>query len=589
MEEINVAVGLEACQPQLTVNEKRNMNTEAQQKAIESTHPRILCISGPGSGKTHTLISRIQRLIESGVPAKKIVAITFTNAAANEMKERLDNLLVPFDGRDNSLGFCGTLHAFMLRVIQLDPIKLGFRPGLSVIDEVTTDLILAQVTAEMAWKGSMTTLAKQVAAGAVCNSENYGAPLTKVELVAAAFFQKLREENLCTFDMVLYYGLKAATDGRLAGLYDFLFCDELQDSTDEDAMIYQMLPIPNKFFVGDPDQSIFGFRGGNVMNINAMGSSAEYETILLETNFRSGQRICDAAQRLIEHNKIRLAKKTHSATPEADDEVILLHSGKLASAEEERRAVLIWIKLQPHNDFEEIAVLCRTNAMAAEFAKSLSDAGLPVRKKAAHDLPLDFNRAKIFLAMLANPNNDRLAFLAIRESKGEAVATKVQRDALNEFKTINQIALKLPAEMTAEDALEKLNEMGVSRESVLTIREMWQQLPAGASLSELIMAIAREQSASKEEGEGITVITYHAAKGREFDIVFLPGFEQGILPRMKSGQLEDVEGDRRLAYVGITRARKAVILSWAGMRKPKWGEPTAMKPSQFLREMGLEP
>lgn len=232
------------------------MNTttlnDGQQAAIHSDSPLILCLAGPGSGKTRTLVERVKRLILDGVNPREVVCISFTNAAAIELKSRLGF----------NVGFCGTLHAFLLTIIQEHWEELGYRSAkLTVIDSEQADEMLDRCASELKYRGPK----KDVLAA--LNEKAVRTRQSLAQLVALKYVMELMANGLMSFDMILTEGLRLFDQDRFSLPFTHLFVDEVQDLTDIEYELCMKCPVQNRYLTGDPDQSIFGFKGGNVNHI----------------------------------------------------------------------------------------------------------------------------------------------------------------------------------------------------------------------------------------------------------------------------------------------------------------------------------
>jgi len=541
-----------------------------QELVVNSRETLIVVEAAAGSGKSRVLVERIARLVESDVAPSKIVVITFTNQAANVLKERLASRL----GKDITLGCCSTLHSFMLRVIK----RWGGQDnaGFAVIDSEQTKALLQDAIDETRYKGSLEALEDTVESYDLTKQR---LTMSKTEIAAASFFGSLARQNVLTFDMMLTRGLEVLRTLQ-EWPYDWLFVDEFQDSGKADGEIYEAMPCPNKFFVGDMRQSIYAFRGVNSDNLDRMRWQAGTGRFTLTSNYRSAEVICQAANRLISHSANEGDLPFMLAANEGEGKITLLQS---TTAEREIVDVADWVQENPSDD---VAVLLRTNFLVQQWADGLENYGVPVRRRKPPAFPHDWLKAKTFLSFLANPENDRLAFAAISLSRGPEVASEVRRTALKELTSINQVATNLPGNQSLAEVMARLPAMGISQESMLMLEELRAGLESDARPEDLIFQIGLESFGGKEEGQGILVTTYHSMKGREADTVILPAFEQGIIP---SGKSPDVEEERRLAYVGMTRAKRRLVISHAEKRRPRFGgrEHVLTLPSQFLNESGL--
>ncbi len=568
-------------------------------------------VAGPGSGKTATTVQRIRRLIDGGVSPAKIVAMTFTNAGARELEDRLalgnEVDYVPYQIR---LGYSGTLHGFALKMLKTYGTAIGYGERLALIgEEAVADLIESKAKT----LGCKTPLKKllelkgKITTGPIFKEER----LTDTERVLLSYHAELRESGLVDFDTILTEFHRMICVDVVAQVristFTHLFVDERQDSAKIDCDIYRMLPIANKFQVGDPDQSIYAFRGGRPDLMVEACRRAEL-AIVLEANFRSHAEICDAANALIEHNVERIHKATVSvkgpggrvdvlpAAMNEGAEVAEVVGKVLYSQHPIAVPVMVAITGEPHTPLNEIAILARNNIELVAFREQLKANGIPVAEEAKADLPTDWALAKSLIELLVKPENDALAYFYmiaghLAEGKSDNEARGVARDAklaaARLGKSINAHVLFFPTNLTIDGATQFLA-ADLSRETMMRIATIIRRLPAGSDLLQLALAMAQDQGEQTAAVEGITVCTIHASKGREFDVVFLVGFEDEILPgNRKSDGPAQVEEARRLAYVGVTRARKQLFISYSLNRKTSWGAIEAHKPSRFIKEMGL--
>lgn len=535
----------------------------AQLQAINSDHPRILTIAGPGSGKTRVLIERINRLCSTGTDPARIVAITYTNSAADEMRSRLEH--------SSDIGFVGTLHSFMLRLVQQNANALGYSsPRLAVLSETQADELLERCATEVHYTGTKKDLAAAVASRVVA--------YTPAVLAACRFQNALRRNSLVTFDTLLADGLRLCRTENAIGFldYDHLLVDEYQDACDLHAGIYRSLRIPNFFAVGDPDQSIFGFLGSNVSNIVELANDPEFEVIHLEANYRCGQAICDAANNLIGHNQGRVEKATVSATGSTGDVDVSAFMNEQA----ERRAITAKL-LGSYSDLS-CAVLLRSNILVDEWVNALEYAGIPIARRIDSTMPEDWAFVRQAVALMVDPSNQWLAQQYLSSQFGHEHAEKLRLAATAAGKPLE--VAEIPAGLQISRYGLTLAQIGASPESIELVETAVDTLPPDSTGSDLLLAISQTDE-SQEVGDGVWVGTYHGAKGREFDAVFLPCCEQEIIPG--TGKNRSLEEERRLFYVGLTRARHQVTISYARERKPAYGRPKPVPatPSQFISEI----
>jgi DNA helicase-2/ATP-dependent DNA helicase PcrA len=582
--------------------------TVAQRAAIESSAPEILAVAGPGSGKTATLVSRIRRLVLDGVAPEKIVVLTFTNAGANELRERIVDAVKAERDLDSSaedpepeeLGFAGTLHSFALRMLREHGAAIGYGPRLSLISpESSRDLLAAKARALAGKRPPALSRLLELKTALPGRIVPPGSPerFDLAETIVRAFFAEMRVAGLLDYDMLLdefLALLEGAAGLEIAAKFTHLFVDEVQDSARIDWRIYRAFPAAAKFLVGDPDQGIYGFRGGRVDEMVGASLSPNVETLALEANFRSRPEICVAAQRLIANNFSRIAKETRSAR-DRGGRVVLLPAAITDGEEIAIVARTIRDLSINHGSvpFEEIAVLARTNAIADQFRKGLPGAGVPVVTFKRSEFPPDFKLARAFVELCVDPDNDALAsFYLIARAEHNGTPPDVARAQVHAArlkatatgKTLNETTLQFTRISQPSILLEALAGFAC-RETRAIAAEQFQQLPRGAGVLDLALALAQIREFSSEEGEGVRVLTMHGSKGREFDAVFVVGFEDEAIPGRVEGS--EIEEERRLAYVAATRAREFLAFSHAQSRSSQWARNAPRTPSRFLAELGL--
>ena len=582
---------------------KLEEHTPAQQEAITTKAPSVLVVAGPGSGKTATTVARIKHLIDDGVPPERIAAITFTNAAAKEMHKRLEQCEIcggagwytdgptedpqqvqcPCTSR-GTLGHCGTLHSFALKMLKRFGAAKGYGERMAIISPESAQDLLMTKAQTVGCKLKIDDLMKLKAKGMPSRLQR----MDLGQLAVASYYQDLRDAGIVDFDILLteFADMLAEDANFLKHDYDYLFVDEVQDSGPVDWQIYQLLPIANKFYVGDPDQAIYGFRGGDLNGMLWMAKQPDTAVIKLEQNFRSNEEICQCAQNLIEHNCGRIAKQTISAKG---------RGGMIsASAPAENEGHELSIIINGLRDYlataerVDAAVLCRTNAIAYYLQQNLEAAGLPVIKRQRSSLPKDWPVLRSLIELVSNPDNDSLAFfylVQLYQSKGASPkdaresAAAVRKAANAVGKTINQANLNIHS-TRINDALAP-----ISNESRMLLGHIIRTIDIEDPLA-LALAVANYHDDVNEEKQvdGIHVLTIHASKGREFDAVFLAGWEDEIIPG-RAHNTSSIEEERRLAYVAVTRARKLVQITNARSRTTPWGSIAQHTPSRFIEEM----
>lgn len=562
---------------------KANIQLDPQQQAaVEQDSRHIMCIAGPGSGKTRTLTERVRRAVDRGVPPGNIAVVTFTNAGAGEFRRRLDPIRP---------GFCGTLHSLMLTLLRQHGARYGMHVS-GVLDDHLRETAMEEVFNKLKLNPSQRTEAELL-----CSSSRYSeptsGPLRLPELAAVAYFRHTTRSGLVDFDMVLHLGRKLlkAIDPVLIP-FTHLFCDEVQDSAEVDWDIYHALPCESKFMVGDPDQSIYRFRGAAPNRLTDI--PATYETLLLELNYRSVPGICATANRLIAHNTKRvekLIKAVRSPVPEL--EPVVFCQKPHAAAEMYYVLQQITASLPTNEDGQvrqTVAVLARTNQIARQFADFIEAAGITVGRQKPPVMPTDWRRTRTILSALAAPDSDEavLAYVACTQGKEEAAV--VQKTAVRAMTSVDDVLKnKFSNPPRGREAWEILStEFDVSAASCSLVKKLaggedlpWAELSARVALTGVPEASPVGQ---------VYVGTIHSAKGREWETVFLVGCEDELMPAS-----EDIEEERRLLFVGVTRAMNQLFVTWSAERNQYRGPnvppgpPLKQTPSRFLKELNYQP
>ena len=536
----------------------------AAQMAVEARWPVILVSAGPGSGKTSTIIARTIQLIKSGVRPEAIALVTFSCAAAAEMRNRLADLGC------KGLGYVGTLHALALRIA-----RAAEQEDLIPIDQQEAEQLLMQAAANAGIKVSKTALIEA--------AKSDQTSVTAAGVAVTMWRNYLRRNSLITFDDMLKRALAALKEPnehvrRLIAWTDLLV-DEYQDSSAIDDEIYSALPVPNKFFVGDIDQCIYTFRGADagVMLRRARSTQPEAAVINLSVNHRSDGMICWAANNLIAHNKIRIPQKTLSESGERGIAIAVRHANEFDETRwlaQELRAQLAAGK--------SCAVLVRTNHLVGLMAEQLRSFGVQVAQRKRVDLPEDWTVAMLLARAVECPTNDYAALSFLETCHGIERASEIQTRALAAGRNLAEFA-----GLTAQKPADLLTLMASFNLSPRSIELARTAVESSETFADCITALREVGTSVETEGSGAVVSTIHAAKGHEYDCVYMPAFEDQIIPGTAGD--EDLEEERRVAYVGITRARNELYISFACERTSHWPPrtPAKVEPSRFLAETGL--
>lgn len=571
------------------------MNLDPSQSAVAaSKRPHLLVVAGPGSGKTRTLIATLGALIESGVNPAGIALVTYTNAAADEIVARIRSEgILPEDRRPRH---AGTLHGLILRTLQRHGRRIGLPGDLAVMSEAAEEELVGRVIADLRVRVPRKKVDEAMKEGPLAISQKAadGYHLTEAELAAAQAFRRMIESGLLTFDLILALGnqllLAMAAGGENPGEVlgiTHLLVDEFQDASPLDASIYRALAPEWSLFVGDPDQSIFGFRGADVRQI--VEEARRREVHLLELNYRSTWNICRAAQGLIARNRGRVDKVTRPADETREGRSV---RSVFRIEGQERAAIIREVNglieggLPPN----EIALLLRTNWLVGEWAKALEAVGIPVVKRVVAAPPAGWEDAMRLLTLLSCPDNDFLAEWFLERRDGRATADRERKKALASLRSINSTTLGLPRIVDLWEgpgitrALSELALAGIDREAVSKIEETaFAAARSVDTLPDLILRLRGVGVVGEEEGEvaGVTVTTYHSAKGREWEVVFMPSFDgEGVAA---------TEEERRLVFVAMTRPKSGLAVTSALVRSGKFTRnPEPVKPHPFDGEIDLE-
>ncbi len=618
-----------------------------QREAVETCDVPLLVLAGAGSGKTRVITEKIAHLIARRQLAPgKIAAITFTNKAAREMRERVAKL-VPAEAAQ-ALTVC-TFHALGLKFLHIEHERAGLRRNFSVLDAddsgaLIKELAPAGIKPDALW--ALRNLVSQAKNAGLSPEEAAEAARGGRELEAAGIYaryqQRLAAYNAVDFDDLIRLPLRvldADAEAR-AGWQErlrYLLVDEYQDTNDAQYRLLKHLAGPRGAFtcVGDDDQSIYAWRGANPENIDQLG--ADYpalKIIKLEQNYRCAKRILRAANTLIANNPHLHAKKLWSELPDGPPIRVLECTD--ADHEAERIASIAAHLAEKHTArWNEFAILYRGNHQARALEKALRLARVPYHLSGA----LSFlDRAEVkdvlcYLRLVANPSDDAAFLRVVNCPKREIGATTLEKlGTLAQSRHVslleaarNDAALKALAPRPAaalagfvrlidglrhearhahaadlvEAVLERTHyaehlaaqtpeastrerRMGNLRELVDWFRAMGKD---GGRAGDLAAQLALLSHADRDDpGNALRMMTLHGAKGLEFRFVFIAGCEDGTLPH--EGALDEgrVEEERRLMYVGITRAKELLTLTFSA-RTRRYGEVQANRPSRFLKEL----
>ncbi|MHC4616561.1 MAG: ATP-dependent helicase [Planctomycetota bacterium] len=622
--------------------------TPSQRQAVFHTEGPLLVIAGPGSGKTRVITYRIGALIDSGVRPHNICAITFTNKAADEMRQRAIALGA------SAGAHISTFHSLCVRILRQYADRGGIRPNFSIYDEADQSRCIKQAVKDcnldsanfpparmLEAISALKNNLKDVDAFAAKADDFFSKTLAKIYL---RYQRILSEHNALDFDDLLMktaFLLEGCPDVRseLGNRFRFLLIDEYQDTNHAQYRIAKsIVSLHNNICAtGDPDQSIYRWRGADIRNILAFENDwPDAVVVKLEENFRSTANILEAADNLVAFNKNRKPKKLVSTKPPGREVAIDVFEDEPEEADAVARKVK---ELADHDaSLREISVFYRVNAMSRILEEAFIRNRIPYQIVRGVEF---YSRKEIrdllaYLKVLVNPN-DEIALLRIINTPargiGRTTIDKVRAyaarsnltflDALRKAGHIDSLSKGTKAKiavfvkMLEEFKKDPVGEVAPLAERVFVESGLAESLRAedtkerGAveNVSELINAAAQYDQQAEEpslldylqqislfsdtdvydaSSDRVALMTLHAAKGLEFENVFIVGLEDGLLPHERSTNDEDeLEEERRLFFVGMTRAEAGLHISYARYRTFR-GQMLRTIPSQFLYELGID-
>lgn len=634
-----------------------------QRRAVEFGDGPLLIIAGAGSGKTRVLTYRIAHLIHvRGVPPWRILAVTFTNKAAREMKERIEQLI----GTTASGLWIGTFHSICGQILRREASVLGYTSHflifdttdqLGVVKEVMKELNLDAQRFEPRTVLSQISRAKNELIGPETFSDRAADFVEKqIARVYKGYQQRLKNANAMDFDdlllnTVLLFRNHPDVLANYQNRFDYILVDEYQDTNHAQYVLVNRLAERHRNIcvVGDEDQSIYSFRGADIRNILDFEKDYPDATVIkLEQNYRCTQVILEAANQVIAHNVSRKSKRLWTGNPRGN----LIRFFQAGDEGQEASFVAAEIQRRSREDglaYQDFTILYRTHAQSRTFEEEFIRWAIPYRIVAG----LRFYERKevkdilAYLRVLANPADDfslrRIANVprrglgsasldkleawasarglaihdalrSLAEAGGSGDVPEVSGRAAKAAVQLYQLLERLRAELVAapqgeladwtarvmresgylaELEAEKTEEAAGRLENLNEFLNMVKQFEAanpGAGIDELLehVALVSDVDAYDPDANAVTMMTFHSAKGLEFPVVFMVGMEEGIFPHARSlwgGSKDDIEEERRLCYVGITRAQKDLYFTCARQRT-QYGASTPRLPSPFLREVG---
>lgn len=648
------------------LNDLLNDLNESQRKAVEYIDGPSLVIAGAGSGKTRVLTYKIAYLLQQGVKPWTIMALTFTNKAAREMKERIGKLV----GQELAQHlYMGTFHSIFSRILRAEAQHIGFTNNFTIYDESDSRSLIKTIVKEMGldekvYKPASVHSRISMAKNNLMSAENYArdkelyqadqrAKMPRVGDIFITYVQRCQQANAMDFDDLLTLTFKLFQEHedirkKYADRFDFLLVDEYQDTNHAQMRIVMQLCKEKERVcaVGDDSQSIYSFRGANIDNILSFQSRfKEARLFKLEQNYRSTQSIVEAANSLIKHNSNQIPKNVYSKNDKGER---LIYKPAYSDKEE---ALIVCreikrIKRQDDCQYSDFAILYRTNAQSRSFEEEFRKQGIPYRIYGGLSF---FQRKEIkdviaYFRLVANPDDEE-AFKRIinypARGIGNTTVAKIATCALDNHVSFWQVIsspehydlgvnkgtlaklesfrlmisgfVEKSASMNAFDLGDTIvKESGISADIYKSGSRDPEDLARQENLEELLGGMQSFVEECREEGREqeayltdylqgvalltdldskgdddeprVSLMTVHASKGLEFPTVFVVGLEENIFPSAIVSTLRELEEERRLLYVAITRAEKHCVLTSAKNRF-RYGKMEFGNPSRFIKEI----
>ncbi len=619
-----------------------NLDTlnKEQKEAVLNIDGPMLVLAGAGSGKTKVLTTKIAYLIEQGIDPTSILAITFTNKAANEMKSRVEGML----GIDSNRIQISTFHSFGLSIIKRHYDKLGYKSNFTIVDSddvlSTIKRILKDMNLDPKFYPPKTIRNKISSAKNELMTPDELSKFSNSELdevtvnVYREYQNKLMVNNSLDFDDLLMLPIilfkeNPSVLAYYQERYKYILIDEYQDTNEVQYILSKMLSAKYKNIcvVGDPDQSIYGFRGSNYRNIlNFEKDYKNTKTILLEQNYRSTKNILGAANSIIKNNKNRKEKDLWTDNNIGDK---IVYKRCDDEKDESNYVVSEITKLMNENiGLEDIAVLYRTNAQSRNIEEAFLRKNIPYKVVGSFYF---YNRKEVkdlisYLKLIYNTSDDVSLTRVINVPKRgiglktlENITTKAtilntsMFDAIDggkelEFKRLILSFKELSEDLSLTELVDLiLDKTGIKKELELedtiesqsrlenleefkSITKSYEEKYGVISLSEFLdeISLVSDVEEYKNRTDVVTLMTVHSAKGLEFDYVYIIGLEEGIFPHsMCLYSPSEIEEERRLCYVAVTRAKKKLTII-NSKKRLLYGQDSYNPPSRFINEIGEE-
>ena len=589
---------------------------DRQIEAVKITEGPVLILAGAGSGKTKTLTHRVAFILSQGINPENILAVTFTNKAAEEMQNRVKILLGKSQFQNpNSKLFIGTFHSFGAKILRQEIECLGYKNNFVIYDEddslslakdIINDLNLSR---DRFKANSLLNLTSKIKSE-LENSKNLGADdFYKKQFIRfyELYNRRLKAANAVDFDDLITLPVRILENypeilKKYQRQYQYIMVDEYQDTNHAQYSLINLLAKKNKnlFVIGDPDQAIYGWRHADFRNIlNFEEDYPKAKIVKLGQNYRSTQNILDVSHEIISRNLERKEKKLWTKNPPGN----LIEVIEIANERKEAEFILdkiIDLNKNQKINLDKIVVMYRTNAQSRILEEACLFANLPYRVIGAVKF---YQRKEIkdvlaYLRLLQN-QNDEVSLKRIVGLMGKK-AFSVQGPA-SDWENLKKRAETLtPAELI-KTVIKKTDYYDYlakkfpgfspdgeleSESRIKNVKELIGLAGAHDNLSEFLTEVTlMQQERNTDNAKKLNLMTLHSAKGLEFDAVFISGVEEDLMPHSRSVySLEELEEERRLCYVGMTRAKKYLWLLFTKQRA-LWGEKKETLPSRFIMEL----
>ena len=620
-----------------------NLN-EKQREAVLMTEGPVMAIAGAGSGKTSVLTTRIAYLIkEKNIDISNILAITFTNKAAREMKERVLNLTDHL----HSEMWISTFHSFCAKILRFHIESLGYKRGFQIIDDDDAKKIIKDILKEEKPDADQKEL-KQIRAkiSKIKNKSNSASfDFDRSNDLASEIYDEYQKylftNNLVDFDDLLLLTIELFKQfPDIKKMYNdkfqYVLVDEFQDTNNVQYELVSLILGDNKniFIVGDEDQSIYAFRGANIKNISKFKEDyPNYHIVLLEENYRSTNNILRAANQIIENNNNRIEKKLFSS--KGDGESIVKYKGATERDEVEYISKQILKLTRKGYKFSDFAVLYRMNNLSRMFEDNFLSKHIPYgivgntsfyKRREIKDfiaylrMILSSSDFFSFERAISNPRRgigkktltkikdymylyDLNIFEAIDKSNeflGKSVSNKLLlfKESIEDYRskfevlTLNDFVDYILSDSGYLKALKKDEKFEDRYGNLLEFKSILhenQRIYTQSSKKDMLLYLLEDISLKNDENNEdydnrVTLMTVHSAKGLEFRVVFIIGLENGIFPMIRASEADQLEEERRLMYVAVTRAKELLFLTNANVRN-LYGESRHTVESLFVKEI----